>query len=253
MTTTETVTTEVELPTVNSMAAFDDQQQALEAEYRDLVLRAASHEPFTSEEVHRLTVGTGRTLANFRQDVALGERRRAAAETLQQNDNRAAAEAEHQARATLDEAAAECRQELEALQRRHAERLQPLRAALEQARQRSREVSRVSQQNANVLLTTRSSAVDVAIESANRAATEHEKAVDGRATVLWKLRRKLKRIEAANISDAGHQREIGQLKQMIDRAQADLDEVCQSSPPLPPSDSVWLDWRAFDISSPADK
>lgn len=248
--TTETAPAETELPTVNSMADFDEQQRQLEAEYRDLVLRAAANEPFTSEEVHRLTASTGRTLQQFRQDVALGERRRAAAESLQRNDNRAAAEAERQARATLDQAAAECQRELEELQRKHAERLQPLREALDQARQHSREVSRASQQNINTLLTTRSSAIDLAIANANRAYTEYQESVHGASDVVHGLRRKLKQAEAKHLIDASHKAEIERLKRQLANAESQLEEISENSPPPPPGDSAWLDWTAFDLSSP---
>lgn len=253
--TTETVTTEttpaaVELPAVDSLAAFDDQQQALEGEYRDLVLRAASGQPFVSADVHRLTTGTGRSLANFRKDVEQGQRRLAAAKKLEQHDVHAANEAERQANAALEAEFAECQAELQALQQKHHQRLQPLRKAVEAARKASLESARVRQSAFHTLLTTRSAEIDQAIESANRAATEHQKSVDGASEVLFRLRRKLKRLEAANINDASRQREVDQLKQMIDRAQADLDEANQHSPAPPPPDSAWLDWTAFDLSSP---
>ncbi len=242
------MTTETTTLAADPLAEIDAQQQVLEGKYRALVLQAASGEPIEISDAHLLASATGRTPADFRRDVEKGQRRLAAARTLEQNDVRAADEAAHQARAALDEAAAECRRELEELQRRHAERLRPLHEALEQARQHSRETARSRQQAVNVLLTTRSAAIDQAIASANRAATVHQDSVNGASEVLFRLRRKLKQIEAANINDASRQREVDQLKRQIANAQADLEQISLNSPAPPPPDSAWLDWTAFDLS-----
>lgn len=244
------MTTEMQLPPpINSLEELDAQQTELRERYRELVCRVAANEPFNGDEVRTLTAVAGFTMTDFRRHVELASSRKRLADELASHDVNAAGQQYQAARARLEAEAKACDEELQALREKHAQRLQPLREAVEAAHQERLQASKVQSRCVQGLRRTASRRVMCEIASARRAHTQRQETCDGLSDSLHICRKKLAKERAASNPDRG---EIERLQQNVERLQAELDAA--SVAPVPPiRETAFLDWREFDLERPEDE